>query len=115
MSFPLSPEHLAAMYDCYRQLPPFDKWKLPESDEIEFRTPARVDVDGEFIAGKPHVITVSSARHSYTFSIMQTLCHEMLHLHEERSGQSNKSQHNAAWKRLAKRVCAIHGWDYRAF
>lgn len=115
MSFPLHPKHVAAMYDCIRVLPPFDKFKLPESDEIEFRTPARADVFGEFQEGKPHVITISSARHSHTFTVMLTLAHEMLHLYQALQKTDNKNQHNAEFKRLAKRVCSLNGWDYKAF
>lgn len=115
MSFPLDPRHVAAMYDCLRVLPPFDKYKLPESDAIEFRTPARTDVFGEFLDGTPPVITISSARHAHTFTIILTVAHEMLHLIQARNKTDNKSQHNAEFRRLAKRVCSLNGWDYKAF
>lgn len=115
MSFPLDPRHVAAMYDCLRALPPFDKWKLPESDEIEFRTPARADVFGEFLDGEPRIITISSARHSHTFTVMLTLAHEMIHLKQALEKTDNKNQHNADFKKLAKRVCSLNGWDYKAF
>lgn len=112
MSFPLHPSHLAIMYECLRKLPPFKEWKLPDADEIEFRTPAIIDF-GEFRA--PNVITVSSARHANFDTIMQTLAHEMLHLHQHLTGTENRYQHNAEFKRLAKRVTKNFGWDSKAF
>lgn len=115
MSFPLHPNHVAAMYDCIKKLPPFDKWKLPESDAVEFRTPARADVFGEFTDGDPPVITISSARHAHTFTIFLTVAHEMVHLAQALKKTDNKNQHNDEFKRLAKRVCSLNGWDYKAF
>lgn len=112
MSFPLRPEHLAAMYDCLRILPPFSEWKLPESDAVEFRTPAINDF-GEF--REPNIITVSSARHAHFDTIMQTLAHEMIHLQQHITKTENKYQHNADFKRKAKRVASNFGWDFRAF
>jgi len=115
MSFPLEPTHLVAMYDCLRVLPPFDKFKLPDSDGIEFRATPRRDVFGEFQCGKPPIITVSSVKHSHTFTVLLTLAHEMIHLVQALQKTDNKNQHNAEFKRLAKRVCHIHGFDYKAF
>ena len=115
MSFPLRPEHLAAMYDCFRQLPPFSEWKLPESDAIEFRTPARNDVFGEFQDGDPPIITVSSAKHAHTNTIILTLTHEMVHLAQSIHGHDNKNQHNADFRKRANRVCKLHGWDSLAY
>ena len=115
MSFPLEPLHLVAMYDCLRVLPPFDKYKLPDSDGIEFRTTARRDIFGEFQYSKPPIITISSSMHSHTFTVLLTLAHEMIHLVQAIHKSDNKNQHNAEFKRLAKRVCHLHGFDYKAF
>lgn len=113
MSFPLSPVHLAHMYDMLRSLPPFDGWKLPDSDAIEFRTPARADVYGEFKA--PNLIVVSVSMHSHLDTIIRTLAHEMIHLAQHIQGKDNKAQHNASYRRMAKRVTSLYGWDYKAF
>lgn len=112
MSFPLSPEHLAHMYECLRQLPPFTEWKLPESDAVKFRTPAITDY-GEF--RYPNIITVSSMKHGHFDRLMETLAHEMVHYAQALKGTDNKAQHNADFKRRAKRVCSFFGWDYKGF
>ena len=115
MSFPLRPEHLAHMYDMLKQLPPFSEWKIPDSDDIVFKTPARRDVCGEFQEGEPHTITVSVAMHSHLFTILLTLAHEMVHLAQTVKKTDNKAQHNADFRKRAKRVCSLNGWDYKAF
>jgi len=53
--------------------------------------------------------------HSHTFTVLLTLAHEMIHLVQAIHKSDNKNQHNAEFKRLAKRVCHLHGFDYKAF
>lgn len=107
MSF--HPEHLAVMYDCLRQLPPFCRWKLPEADAIEFRAPCRKDDSGEFIP--PNIIMVSTHFNGTFTSALMTLAHEMIHV----AKLNAKNHHDALFKRRAKQVCKHFGWDEKAF
>ena len=113
------PKHLAVMYDCLRQLPPFDKWNLPGSEWVVFELPHRKDVMGEFIestdATKPHKIKISAVVHDHTFNVVQTLAHEMLHLVQTIQKTSTPAQHNQDFRKRAKLVCRLHGWDHKFF
>lgn len=113
------PKHLAAMYDCLRQLPPFDKWGLPASEWVAFELPNRKDVMGEFISiAEPvakYKIKISALLHDHTFNIMLTLAHEMLHLAQTVNKTSTPAQHNQDFRERAKLVCKLHGWDTKLF
>ena len=45
--------------------------------------------------------------------IRDTMGHEMIHLRQARLG--NSGNHNALFARLARRVCAAHGFDPKSF
>jgi hypothetical protein len=113
MSFPLTPELLASMWDCLRQMPPFCKWKLPPAGMMEFRAPARADVFGEFRA--PNTITISASLHGHFDTVFKTLAHEAIHVVQFLDKTENKNQHNADFLRKAKLVCKTFGYDFKGF
>lgn len=114
MKAPLTPERVAATYEYLRSWPPFAGWKLPESDAIQFRTTERRDCCGEFRSDPPQIM-VSSALHWTMGSLIPTVAHEMIHLRQFRTGTDNRSQHNAEFVKIAKRVCRLYAWDYGQF
>ena len=116
----LTPQRLAYIYDCLRGFYPFNKWKLPPSDEVEFRLAARKDVQGEFDRAhyKPldkHCIMVSYLKHHHFDSVVKTVAHEMVHQSQDISGTSTTSQHNEDFKKRAHLVCKSMGWDEGQF
>jgi len=50
---------------------------------------------------------------------MMFMSHEMIHLHLEATGMESRSgdanTHNMAFRKLAARVCKLHGFDPKAF
>jgi predicted SprT family Zn-dependent metalloprotease len=114
MQAPLTPERLAATYDYLRTWPPFCRWGLPVSDEIRFRTTERKDLCGQF-KPDPLEIMVSTSLHWKMESLIQTMAHEVIHLHQHLAKTENRSQHNAEFKRIAKAICKQYGWDCGQF
>ena len=116
----LTPQRVAAIYDCLRQFHPFDKWKLPPSDEVEFSVTGRKDVAGVFDRMyrqplKGHKITISYLKHNHFDSIVRTVAHEMVHQAQEIAGMATTSQHNEDFLQRAKKVCSSMGWDAGQF
>lgn len=114
----LTPEILAGAYEYLRTTPPFRRWKLPHADEVRFRVSATISPRAFYLYDRakdpPHEIVLSAKRHGTTHSIMETMAHEMLHLHQELRGTAHhNNQHNAEFHHLNKRLCAYHGWDWR--
>lgn len=118
MSLPLTPHVLAAAYEYLRATQPFSAWKLPHADEVEFGVTRHRDREADHgMHKKEHCIRVSMAKVKTTDAVMQAVGHEMIHAYQDgivRTG-SRKVDHNKEFKRLAKRVCSTHGWDWEKF
>lgn len=117
MTLPLHPEMLAAAYDYLRTTPPFSRWKLPTSSEVKFRVVKDPTVRGWYNTrnGK-HIIAISSGCVGFTSNLIETMAHEMVHLHQRSANLETRDvQHNAAFKKLSERVCRFHGFDPKLF
>lgn len=105
---------LAAGYDFLRTTEPFKGWKLPESDEIGFAVIRDPNCYANFnvVDGMP-TIRVSSACVGHTATLLAKLAHELCHLRQHLT--KDKSVHGAAFKRMATRICRVHGFDLKTF
>jgi hypothetical protein len=118
MSLRLTPEMLVAAYEFLRVSAPFRAWKLPDADEVEFHVIGARDRRGHYCTGEGalHCIAISAANVGHSETLIRTVAHEMLHLHQrERRSETPHTEHNAEFRRLARLVCVHHGFDPRAF
>ena len=112
----INTEMLAAAYDYLQTTPPYCDWNLPDSDDIVFKVykhRARC-ADWGKVKGK-HVVRVSSFHIKRTNSLLETMAHELIHIHEDHNKCAGRGEHSAAFRAWAKEVCAIHGWDEALF
>ena len=113
MSITITEVMLIAAYELLRTTPPFLGWKLPHPGTIEFavlrdRT-TYGDCDGE-------TLRVSSGRHGHLTTLLATVAHEMIHLHQmRRKLETSNTEHNADFRKRAARVCRLHGFDPKVF
>ena len=117
MTLRLTPPILQAAYDFLRSTPPFNRWKLPESDDIEFRVAHSKTWCGLFDSGKdggPR-ISISSRLVGDTDHLIEVMAHEMVHVHQDHRGQQDSGEHGAGFHRLAALVCRHHGFDRKRF
>ena len=116
---PLTPERLAAVYECLRAFPPFNRLCLPDASVIKFRVLKTRAYHGDYtryIGTNEHFIGVSKATHAHFESLASTIAHEAIHLHQAiAKTETGKTQHNAEFKRLALRACKTFGFDYGQF
>jgi hypothetical protein len=117
MALPLTREMLEQAYEYLCVTPPFNKWNLPHGEDIAFRVVRSRDMLGWYsrLRGGQHIIALSTNCIGRTDSLMATMAHEMIHLHQAAVGMETPSHHNTAFKKLAARVCAIHGFDPKLF
>lgn len=116
----LTSEQVAATYDCLRLQPPFNRLKLPEVTGITFKITHHKDRQGHYthtVGGDDHEIAVSAYWVGHFNTLLQVVAHEMLHLWQRtrRTTPKGDVQHNAEFRRLAKRVCKAFGWDVKPF
>jgi hypothetical protein len=116
-----SREMLAACYDFLCTTPPFNKWNMPESDDVIFMVVKCPRHRGWCDTPAPRHklksrIAISGGTLSHTNSLVMTMAHEMIHLHQHRVGTDKRGvQHNAAFEIDAELVCKLHGWDPKLF
>lgn len=120
MPLALTPAMLAGAYEYLRTTPPFRTWKLPHADEVEFHITLHRDRYGdhnEIPRPVEHCIRASAHNVKTTLSLLELMAHEMIHGYQDvvRKTGSKRTPHNAEFKRLAKRVCKIHGFKYEGF
>lgn len=117
MSLTFTSDTLRAAYDFLNETPPFNKWNLPDGDDVEFKVIRDAGRFGWYrFDGARHVIALSSACIGHTDTLMRTMAHEMIHLHEEHAEACTPRQdHSKAFYRWAAIVCKHHGFDVRAF
>lgn len=117
---PLTPDMVAAVYDCLQRFPPFSRWKLPPAKEVEFQVNKQRNTMGEYtryVRTSEHIVIVSSETVGHFATLASVVSHEMIHLKQaiDKTEPKRIGGHNAEFRRLAKPVCKIHGWDYKAF
>jgi len=114
---PLTPAVLRAAYEYLSATPPFRSWNLPAADDVAFRVVRDPHVFGHYKSRSGrHEIALSRRSIGRTLGIMETMAHEMVHLHQELTGMATHNVvHNAAFKKLAAQVCRHHGFDPFAF
>lgn len=119
MTLPLTKEVLAAAYDYLCTTPPFVSWNLPDSDDVKFRVTRSRKVFARYVYDGDRTIEVSSASVGHSATLLEKMSHEMIHLHLEQTGMESKggddNTHNMAFRKLAARVCNVHGFDVKAF
>lgn len=113
----LSVESLRAAYEYLASTPPFIRWNLPDGHDVVFRV-VKSTVDYGWYdrdrAGR-HVIAVSRRSVGGSDSLMRTIAHEAIHLHQADVKMETSAEHNAAFWRLAAQVCRAHGWNVKEF
>lgn len=112
----ISPAMLEAAYCLHQVSPPFNRWKLPEADDIGFLVTASKDYWGlyQLSPSGQHSISVSSVYVSKVDTLLRVMAHEMIHLRQAVKGKWPLT-HNAEFRRLASLVCRHHGYDVKAF
>lgn len=117
MALVFNRDTLRAAYNFLNETPPFCRWNLPDGDDVEFRVVRNRRVFGwyQFKNGK-HIIAISSANCGHMDTLLKTLCHELIHLHEENANACDPStDHSKAFYRWAAQVCNAYGYDVKAF
>ncbi len=120
MSLPLTPEVLCGAYKFLALTAPFRAWNLPDPDLILFRVVRDPAIRGHYRAWSrakhAHEIAVSARTIGYTANLIATMAHEMIHLHQKVTCMETRgAEHNAAFHKLAARICKIHGFDPKLF
>lgn len=116
MPIQLTPEMLALAYDYLAVQKPFSSWNLPPSEDVKFSVSRHKDrfAHHQMVGGVHHLVFSSRfvGRHD---SLLVTLAHELIHIHQEESCMMRDNPHDAAFHKLADKVCKLHEFDRLTF
>lgn len=121
MTLPLTPETLEAAYEFLKTTPPFNRWNLPDGEDVRFTVGKfRRDEFGRYQwDGTRHTINMSANAIGHTSTLLRKLAHEVIHLYLEEMGWESRKvdedTHNTAFRKFAAVVCRHHGWDPKEF
>ena len=107
---------IANLYSAMTEMSIFDEFKLPPASRVDFVIVDDVSICGQYEppeAGEPHVITISTARHSHLYPVLMTLCHEICHmcLYITSPKTDDYTSHKGLFLKLQKRVAKMYGFD----
>lgn len=112
----LTKDTLRACYDFLNETAPFNRWNLPDGEDVEFRVVRDAGRFGWYrFEGNRHIIALSAVSIGHTDTLIRIMAHELVHLHEQNSGACSRTEHGPTFRAYAKQVCAAHGFDPRAF
>lgn len=114
----LNPDQLANTYEFLRALEPFKKYRLPDADQVEFCVTRHRDRAGDhtiYCDTDEHIIRASACHVTTVFGLIRLMAHEMIHMVQTIEGTNTKVMHNKEFKRLAKIVCEIQGYEFKTF
>ena len=118
MAFPLTPHILKQAYDLLSTTEPFSRWNLPDSDDVVFKVRRGRSASATLLAerGKT-VIGISTACNGHINTVLSSMAHEMVHLHEYRCKirARGPDHHGGAFRKWAAQVCEAHGYDLKLF
>jgi predicted metal-dependent hydrolase len=103
----VTPAMIEAAYNLMKTTAPFNRWKLPDSEDVEFCVTKHKDRLGDCVdAGHAFVLRVSERFHGRLDALLTTVAHEMVHIRQ--SHYPAERDHGPTFKRLAKQVCKHH-------
>lgn len=119
----LTPTMLERAYEYLRSTAPFNKWKLPAADDVQFGV-VKSKPNNPFYGRAEHdrkdpaLVEICCANVKTTLDLVSTMAHEMIHVHLRETSPRLKNSyapHGHKFKSLARQVCRQHGFDIATF
>lgn len=107
----ISVDAVVAAYNFLKATPPFRRWGLPDSDDIEFAVTGSRKEYGAAVWAKRRLY-VSARLIGHTDTLLRVLAHEMAHFRADSQGET--SVHGRLWHQAVRAICREHGWDAKA-
>jgi hypothetical protein len=107
---------IANLYSALREMNVFSEYKLPPASQVDFVIVHDDSMCGQYEPpekGEPHIITISTARHSHLYPVLMTLCHEIIHMIVYMTSKKTDqyTSHKGLFLKLQKRVAKMYGFD----
>ena len=111
----LTPAIIRNLYSAMVCCEPFCRWKMPLPEEVNFIVDADPEAMGTYLyddgGDYEHILTISEARCGHLYTVMTTLCHEMIHMSRAGTVTHAWTKHDTVFKRRAKKISLEMGFD----
>ncbi len=109
MTIKVTPDLIRCAYELLCETEPFIRWNMPPSEDIKFLTYKPRD-KGEFgcfqTLGPDMWLQVSTKKVGHLLTLLTTVAHEMIHLHQHRTGL--EINHGPEFEKWSELVCRHH-------
>jgi hypothetical protein len=118
---PLTPEVLRLAYRLVCETPPFNKWNLPDSQDVLFVVTRSRTTSGHYRWHRYkgvyiHEIAISARCVGSLATLCNIMAHEIIHLFQKiTKTETPNVEHNQGFRRLADEVCNVHHFDRLMF
>ena len=109
----LTKQNLRKIYKLFCTLPPFNEYKMPQPQKVQFGIIDTNDVLGYFHS-EPYRIEIDVANDSW-LKLSETMLHEMVHLCRCHNNHNDFTEHNAKFDIYAKRICSLYNLNLEEF
>lgn len=106
----VTPRTICAIYEMLIQVPPFSRWNLPPSCEVNFEVTNDPTCYGEY-EPEPNTIRISSAKIGHLENITKTVAHEIIHMKLYLKGSKSWDKHDSVFNNLSHKVATQLGYD----
>lgn len=114
MPIKLTTEMMAHCYDMLAATPIMGKWNLPPSEDIKFKLIKKTDRFAHHtVIGGVHHIAVSIKFVGTFQTLIATMAHEMIHVHQDQAGLPRND--GKGFQKIADRVCKELEFDRLIF
>ena len=99
----VTPQTVQAIYEMLICLPPYNKWNLPPSKQVEFQVHKDPTCLGEY-EPDPHVIRISEAKNGHLDTVIKTVAHEIIHMRLHLKNSKSWDKHGKSFTDLSHKV-----------
>ena len=118
-----TPKQLKAIYTMLLEMPPFQRWGLPEPNKVKFVIVNDPQSHGHYVPPEDtekHEIAINSYSHTTLLDHIMTVAHEMGHMRQAAIGRLPDTHdqvkvHNHSWQRIARVICEALGFPAANF
>jgi hypothetical protein len=109
----LTPAILQNLYSAIYCMKPFNRWRMPLPEEVNFVVDQDPEVMGTYYYDDggdfEHIITISDKKCGHLSTVIRVLCHECIHMSRHRTNRW--THHDQEFRRRTKVVSEELGFD----
>ena len=113
MEMKFTDKSLMFIYLLICTLKPFNRWRMPSVEKVDFQIYENKTNFGEF--EPPNILRISKITNTTLSLLVETMAHVMLHLRLYSINCNSWGKHDGVFRKLSKDICKQLGYEYEEF